>query len=53
MKEIKNGIILFIFYEDGTEKIFGFTSRYILYDDVMYCMEDNQGERLYDVIEAY
>lgn len=50
---IDGGDIMKFVYEDGTEKIFGFTSRYILYDDVMYCMEDNQGERLYDAIEAY
>lgn len=39
-------------FVDGKEaaKQFAFTSEYILYDDVMYHIEDNQGSNIYDVI---
>ena len=49
--KIDGGDIMKFIYEDGTEKQFAFTSEYILYDDVMYHIEDNQGSNIYDVIK--
>lgn len=49
--KIDGGDIMKFIYEDGTEKQFAFTSEYILYNDVMYHIEDNQGSNIYDVIK--
>lgn len=48
--KIDGGDIMKFIYEDGTEKQFAFTSAYILYDNVMYSIEGNQGSNIYDII---